>query len=73
MLKNFQKPGALGLSRPLIDTGHDQPEWLIHEDWALLQAIKNLSELPLSLATNSPAHIPNWDLVADVVNASRYG
>ena len=29
-----------------------------------------LLELPLSLTTSSPAHIPNWDLVADVVNAS---
>jgi E1A-binding protein p400 len=28
-----------------------------------------LQELPLSLQANSPAHIANWDLVADVVNA----
>ena len=35
-----------------------------------LQAVQTLQELPLSLSTNSPAHIVNWDLVADVVNAS---
>jgi len=27
-----------------------------------------LQELPLSLIAESPAHIPNWDLVADIVN-----
>ena len=30
------KPQPL-MSRPLIDQMPDQPEWLIHEDWALLQ------------------------------------
>lgn len=25
------------MSRPFMDQGNDQPEWLIHEDWALLQ------------------------------------
>ena len=29
-----------------------------------------LLELPLNLATSSAAHIPNWDLIADVVNSS---
>ncbi len=28
-----------------------------------------LQELPVSLMTNSPSIIPNWDLVADMVNA----
>ena len=32
--------------------------------------MQTLQELPLSLATASAAHIPNWDLIADVVNAS---
>ena len=36
----------------------------------MFQAVQVLLELPLSLVTNSPAHIPNWDMVADVVNAS---
>lgn len=32
--------------------------------------MKTLLQLPLSLTTASPAHIANWDLVADVVNAT---
>ena len=34
------------------------------------QAVQMLLELPLNLMTTSPAHIPNWDLVAEVVNTS---
>lgn len=34
----------------------------------MLQAIKSVLELPLSLAVVSPAHTPNWDLVSDLVN-----
>ena len=33
-----------------------------------MQALQTLQELPLSLIAESPAHIPNWDLVADIVN-----
>jgi len=33
-----------------------------------LQALQTLQELPLSLIAESPAHIPNWDLIADIVN-----
>ncbi len=59
------------MNRPsVLDASSDSPEWLIHEDWALLQSIQSLQELPLQLVTQSPAHIANWDLVADVVNAS---
>lgn len=64
------KPTPMLSTRPMMDTGPEHPEWLIHEDWALLQAVQNLLELPLSLCTGSPAHIPNWDLVADVVNSA---
>ncbi|XP_036609496.1 E1A-binding protein p400-like [Trichosurus vulpecula] len=59
----FAKPS------PTAEAGQDSPEWLISEDWALLQAVKQLLELPLNLAIVSPAHIPNWDLVSDVVNS----
>ena len=45
------------------------PEWSIQEDWALHQAILSLQEMPLSLNANSPAHISNWDMVSDIVNA----
>ncbi|XP_021113366.1 E1A-binding protein p400 isoform X4 [Heterocephalus glaber] len=51
------------------DPPQDSPEWLIGEDWALLQAVKQLLELPLNLTIVSPAHTPNWDLVSDVVNS----
>lgn len=30
------KPPAV-VNKPIIDTHQDSPEWLIHEDWALLQ------------------------------------
>lgn len=35
----------------------------------VLQAVKQLLELPLNLTIVSPAHTPNWDLVSDVVNS----
>lgn len=43
-------------------------DWMIHEDWALLQAIQIYQGLPLNLMILSPGHTPNWDLVADIVN-----
>lgn len=43
-------------------------DWMIHEDWALLQAIQVYQGLPLNLMILSPGHTPNWDLVADIVN-----
>lgn len=33
------------------------------------QAVQTLLNLPLNLTVVSPAHIPNWDLVAEVVNS----
>ncbi|XP_059910988.1 E1A-binding protein p400 isoform X1 [Gadus macrocephalus] len=64
----FAKP-LPSLVKPAMETGQDNPEWLISEDWALLQAVKQLLELPLNLTIVSPAHTPNWDLVSDVVNS----
>lgn len=43
------------------------PEWMVTEEMALLQAVKSQG-LPLNLMILSPAHIPNWDLVSDLVN-----
>lgn len=37
LLKPFKPQPLSAVNRPLMDTSHDQPEWLIHEDWALLQ------------------------------------
>jgi len=43
-------------------------DWLPYEDLCLLHSIQNYLSLPLNATTVSPAHIPNWDMVADVVN-----
>ncbi|KAG8455973.1 hypothetical protein GDO86_001966 [Hymenochirus boettgeri] len=64
----FAKPLPT-LVKLTTESGPDNPEWLISEDWALLQAVKHLLELPLNLTIISPAHTPNWDLVSDVVNS----
>ncbi|CAL9708571.1 unnamed protein product [Knipowitschia caucasica] len=64
----FAKP-LPSLVKPPMESSQDNPEWLISEDWALLQAVKQLLELPLNLTIVSPAHTPNWDLVSDVVNS----
>uniref|UniRef100_A0A8C2RC08 E1A binding protein p400 n=1 Tax=Capra hircus TaxID=9925 RepID=A0A8C2RC08_CAPHI len=64
----FAKPLPT-FAKPTTESGPDNPEWLISEDWALLQAVKQLLELPLNLTIVSPAHTPNWDLVSDVVNS----
>uniref|UniRef100_A0A8C4MDV1 E1A binding protein p400 n=1 Tax=Equus asinus asinus TaxID=83772 RepID=A0A8C4MDV1_EQUAS len=64
----FAKP-LPSFAKPTAESGPDNPEWLISEDWALLQAVKQLLELPLNLTIVSPAHTPNWDLVSDVVNS----
>ncbi|XP_069353594.1 E1A-binding protein p400-like [Eulemur rufifrons] len=72
LLPKQPAPSARPLPTSAKATGEaapDSPEWLIGEDWALLQAVKQLLELPLNLAVVSPAHTPNWDLVSDVVNA----
>uniref|UniRef100_A0A8C9CBN9 E1A binding protein p400 n=1 Tax=Phocoena sinus TaxID=42100 RepID=A0A8C9CBN9_PHOSS len=57
-------PGMLKIRRE----GKEQKKNIL-EDWALLQAVKQLLELPLNLTVVSPAHTPNWDLVSDVVNS----
>nr|XP_043881498.1 E1A-binding protein p400 isoform X6 [Solea senegalensis] len=64
----FAKP-LPSLVKPAMEAGQDNPEWLISEDWALLQAVEQLLDLPLNLSIVSPAHTPNWDLVSDVVNS----
>lgn len=45
------------------------PQWAIHEDWSIIQVLQYFQDLPLNLLILSPGHIPNWDLVSDVVNA----
>lgn len=55
------------ISKSSVDQEHVL-DWMIHEDWALLQAIQIYQGLPLNLMILSPGHTPNWDLVADIVN-----
>uniref|UniRef100_UPI00358E0B0B E1A-binding protein p400-like isoform X3 n=1 Tax=Myxine glutinosa TaxID=7769 RepID=UPI00358E0B0B len=62
----FSKP-LQPLMKPPAEAGPDSTEWLIFEEWTILQAIQNLLQLQLNLAVVSPAHIPNWDLVSDIV------
>ena len=59
----------LSSTKTVIREGDSGPEWSIQEDWALHQAIISLQEMPLSLSANSPAHVSNWDMVSDIVNA----
>lgn len=35
----------------------------------IFQAVQSLFDVPLNLMIVSPAHLPNWDMVADVVNS----
>ena len=35
-----------------------------------VQAVQTLLQLPLNLTVMSPAHIPNWDLVSDIVSTT---
>ncbi|KAL1451693.1 hypothetical protein WDU94_006048, partial [Cyamophila willieti] len=61
---------ALGL-KPSVTPGTPEPEpgpeWLIHEDSSLLQAVLGL-EIQPNLVILAPGHTPNWDLVAELVN-----
>lgn len=58
--------GVKPAPRPHIEP-ENVPEWTITEDMNLYQALK-YQGLPLNLLIISPAHTPNWDLAADLVN-----
>lgn len=55
--------------KPLPEPDH-VPDWLVHEDWTILQAVQQVQEMTVNLVILSPGHTPNWDLVADMVNMS---
>lgn len=66
-------PGGLKpalLTKPPTAEPENVPEWVVHEDWAVVQAVQQhlQLELPVNLLVLSPGHTPNWDLVADLVN-----
>lgn len=58
------------LTKPPAAEPENTPEWAVHEDWAVVQAVQHhlQLELPINLLVLSPGHTPNWDLVADLVN-----
>ncbi|KAK7077901.1 hypothetical protein SK128_004066 [Halocaridina rubra] len=59
------------LTKPPIAEPENAPEWIVNEDWAIVQALQQhlQLELPVNLLVLSPGHTPNWDLVADSVNS----
>ncbi|GAB6030178.1 hypothetical protein CHUAL_005854 [Chamberlinius hualienensis] len=54
--------------KQVVEPQQNAPEWLIDEDWALLQAVQCELQLPLNLMIVSPGHTPNWDFISEVVN-----
>ncbi|KAL1140672.1 hypothetical protein AAG570_000602, partial [Ranatra chinensis] len=53
--------------KPLPEPEH-VPDWVVQEEWTILQAIQQVQEMTLNLVVLSPGHTPNWDMVADMVN-----
>lgn len=62
-------PGVKILPSHTKATGEpEQPmDWMINEDWLLLQAIQ-VYQAQSANSLISPGCIPNWDLISDVVN-----
>ena len=58
--------GGGGWGSGEVSSGQGLDLWVLNP---ILQAVKQLLELPLNLTIVSPAHTPNWDLVSDVVNS----
>ncbi|RZF34391.1 hypothetical protein LSTR_LSTR008930 [Laodelphax striatellus] len=69
------RPSVSALKPPLphgvgrTSSASEAAEWAVHEDWTILQAVQQVQELPLGLAIIHPGHLPNWHLVADIVNS----
>ncbi|KAI1293879.1 Helicase domino [Halotydeus destructor] len=43
--------------------------WTINEEFSIMQALQLIQELPANLLVLSPGHLPNWDLVSDLVSS----
>ncbi|GFQ93484.1 helicase domino [Trichonephila clavata] len=63
------KQPALVVNKPAVDIHIDKQEWLVQEDWAILQVIQELQSIPLNLTVLLPAHTPNWDMASEAVYA----
>ncbi|XP_013100224.2 helicase domino [Stomoxys calcitrans] len=67
---NVQIPGLKPqLPQKPLNEPEGMAEWCIYEDIAILHVLVNLQGLPCNLMLLSPGHTPNWDLVAEIVNA----
>ncbi|GFQ69699.1 helicase domino [Trichonephila clavata] len=63
------KQPSLIVNKPAVEIYLDKPEWLVQEDWAILQVIQELQGIPLNLTVLLPAHTPNWDMASEAVYA----
>ncbi|KAF8768478.1 Helicase domino like protein [Argiope bruennichi] len=63
----LKQPPLTVLNKPTMDAHQDRPDWLVQEDWAILQVIQELQGIPLSLTVLLPAHTPNWDMASEAV------
>uniref|UniRef100_A0A0B7BEW9 Helicase C-terminal domain-containing protein n=2 Tax=Arion vulgaris TaxID=1028688 RepID=A0A0B7BEW9_9EUPU len=61
-----QPPLTPIIAKPEPDPNY--PEWLVHEEWALLEAVQNIQKLNPDLLVDNPAQIVNWDFVSDFVS-----
>ncbi|CAG5123366.1 unnamed protein product, partial [Candidula unifasciata] len=61
-----QQPPTPVVTKPEPDPNY--PEWLVHEEWALLEAVQNIQKLNPDLLVDNPAQIVNWDFVSDFVS-----
>ncbi|GIY74878.1 helicase domino [Caerostris extrusa] len=63
------KQPSIVVNKPAMETFQEKQDWLIQEDWAILQVIQELQGIPLNLTVLMPAHTPNWDLCSEAVFA----
>ncbi|KAG8188167.1 hypothetical protein JTE90_019446 [Oedothorax gibbosus] len=69
----IKQPSLLLAGKSPAETHHvDKTEWLIPEDKAILSVIQDMQNIPLNLTILSPAHHPNWDLVAQQVYSALF-
>ncbi|CAL1290982.1 unnamed protein product [Larinioides sclopetarius] len=65
----LKQPPLAVVNKPTVDPHQDKPDWLVQEDWAILQVVQELQGIPLSLTVLMPAQTPNWDMASEAVYA----
>ncbi|XP_042903379.1 helicase domino isoform X2 [Parasteatoda tepidariorum] len=63
------KPPPIVVNKPTLEVHIDKPDWLVQEDWAILQVIQDIQSIPLNLTILLPGHLPNWDMAGEAVHA----